>query len=241
MRIYAKHSDIGRIETAVLRICRELQNDPPSRTWVEYTESELIYELTACILGSQVPYELALAAVREIYNAGLLICPMNTDSLKTHRESLVHVLKQPLQYEGCSRSGRRYRFAVSRADHICRTLNSILSIGGSLRKFLQSFNSAREARRSVVNLVTGMGPKQASLFLRNIGFSEHIAILDSHVLRFMSLLGLSRTDRSITSIRYYEEHETALKRYARNLDFTLGRVDLAIWIVMRVYLREKKE
>jgi N-glycosylase/DNA lyase len=92
-----------------------------------------------------------------------------------------------------------------------------------------------------VEVGVGIGPKQASLFLRNIGFTEELAIFDTHLLRFMSLFGLFDQDiRPISSLRNYENLENHLRDYAKSAGYSLGCVDQAIWIVMRVYLREAR-
>jgi len=51
------------------------------------------------------------------------------------------------------------------------------------KSFLLS-KSAKEAREYLVDHVKGLGFKESSHFLRNIGFSDKVAIIDRHVLRF---------------------------------------------------------
>jgi N-glycosylase/DNA lyase len=93
----------------------------------------------------------------------------------------------------------------------------------------------REARDSLVRIAVGIGPKQASLFLRNIGYAANLAILDSHVLRYMRWLGMVRSiPRSLQSVRAYEVLEAKLVAYASAIGYPLKFIDEAIWIVMRV-------
>ena len=83
-------------------------------------------------------------------------------------------------------------------------------------------------------MVCGFGPKQASMFLRNIGCTYDLAILDRHVLRYMVMQGLIsplRTDS--ISLTQYESIEFAMENYAILLGYSIGYVDLAIWIAMR--------
>ncbi|MGV8079105.1 MAG: DNA lyase [Syntrophales bacterium] len=230
--------NIANIELAVRRICQEIHPSSSQSSWDSATEAELVYELVACILGSQVPYEIALTAAEEIRDAGLLENPTKRYSMFLYEKAIYDVLRQPLHGPGLAARGRRYRFARMRANHISRTVWAIYSDGGSLKGRLEACTSAKEARRSIVEIGVGIGPKQASLFLRNIGFTEELAILDTHLLRFMSLFGLlDQTTRSISSLQSYETHENHLRYYAKSTGYPLGCIDQAIWIVMRVCLQ----
>jgi N-glycosylase/DNA lyase len=85
----------------------------------------------------------------------------------------------------------------------------------------------------------GIGPKQASLFLRNIGYTDELAILDKHVLAYMGISGLAvNLKKAVNSLKGYKDLENILQTHARKFGLSLGYVDQAIWIVMRVYARE---
>ena len=55
---------------------------------------------------------------------------------------------------------------------------------GTLRSFLEDSHDSRDARRRLASEVSGVGPQQASLFLRNIGYAASVAALDIHVLTY---------------------------------------------------------
>ena len=227
------------IEAAVRRVCQEIYPSNKQFWWFSASEAELLFELLACILGSQVPYEVALAAAERIKDVGLLENPIKQYCILLYEQAIYDILRQPLHNPGWAPAGRRYRFARIRANHISRTIWAIYSDGGSLHGRLKACKTAREARRSIIEVGVGIGPKQASLFLRNIGFTEELAILDTHLVRFMSLFGLlDEAIRSISSLENYETLENHLRYYAKSIGFSVGCVDQAIWIVMRVYLRE---
>lgn len=229
------------IESAVRKICQEVcPSSQPSR-WISASETELLFELVSCILGSQVPYEVALAAAEEIRDAGLLENPMKQYCFSVYEKAIYDVLRQPLHNPSWAPTGRRYRFAKIRANHISRTIWVVYSDGGSLQGRLRACKTAREARRSIVEAGVGIGPKQASLFLRNIGFTEELAILDTHLLRFMRLFGLlQQAIKPVSSLQKYETLENRLRNYAKRTGYSLGCVDWAIWVVMRVYLQEAR-
>jgi len=88
-----------------------------------------------------------------------------------------------------------------------------------------------------MSLVCGFGPKQTSMFLRNVSSSYSLAILDRHALRFMNMVGLvSEQEMSMSStLPRYEAIEGRFGRYAVDIGYPTGYVDWAVWIVMRAF------
>ena len=86
----------------------------------------------------------------------------------------------------------------------------------------------------------GIGPKQASLFLRNISYCKDLAIIDSHVIDYMKLMKLNEDIDSqiIAKKNQYLMNEQILLSYADDREKTLATLDFAIWIVMRLIKRE---
>jgi N-glycosylase/DNA lyase len=80
-----------------------------------------------------------------------------------------------------------------------------------------------------VENVKGLGWKEASHFLRNVGFFD-VAIIDRHILSNMREHGLVTADgkKGLTKRRYLE-YEGMLKRVAERLGMTLGKMDLYLW------------
>jgi len=72
------------------------------------------------------------------------------------------------------------------------------------------------------------------MFLRNIGMSYDLAILDTHVLGFMSLQdGLQVNVTHVRTLPSYERTERILVRYADTVGFPVGYLDWAIWATMK--------
>lgn len=217
------------LSKAVAAICPDIQDRVRSAS-KSHTERRLWWELSSCILSSQVPYPLAVSAANAIDKEKLLL---NTQaSPEKLVKQLIELLSVPLMVEG---RARKYRFPVARAQHLTATRATITSETGSLRELVNNFNCAMEARTWFVEHVPGIGPKQASMFLRNAGVSYDLAILDRHVLNYMSTLGLySGTKHFISGLKQYKRHEEVLREHAQELDCPVGLLDWAIWIVMRV-------
>ncbi len=124
------------------------------------------------------------------------------------------------------------RFKEKKAYYIVKareqfTVNSRLKIKEILSDLLE--HGVEQAREWLVENVKGMGYKEASHFLRNIGFGENIAILDRHILNTLIELGeLKDLPKSLTPKRY-----KAIENLMRNLSHRIGipmdHLDLLFW------------
>ena len=77
--------------------------------------------------------------------------------------------------------------------------------------------------------VKGIGLKEASHFLRNIGFGRDLAILDVHILKNMVKYGiLKEIPKNISKARYLEL-ESKLKRFAKKVNISMDELDLLFW------------
>jgi N-glycosylase/DNA lyase len=201
------------------------------------TERQLWEELVFCILGSRVKHETAESAFRRLRACGFL--SLTNRSLgksswqKSVRSELRKSLFLPLKLDG---QPRKYPFAGRRSYAINRSFILIYGSGKTLMSILSDCGEPKKKRIALIRSVNGMGPKQASLFLRNVGFGEDIAILDSHILRYMSLSGLIVGSSTVVQgLSRYEHIEECLVRYAQSLKTKLSKLDLAIWITMRAF------
>ena len=218
-----------RLSRAVASICPDIR-DRVSKAVIPTDERRLWWELSSCILSSQVPYPLSTAAANAIDNDGILHDKQTSAPKRAKR--LEELLSAPLAVDGKQRA---YRFPVARARQLAAAHGVVMGNHGSLGKLIHNFDTAAEARSWFVKHVPGIGPKQASMFLRNAGVSYELAILDRHVLNYMSKLGMYSDDSySISGLTKYRRHEQTLIEHARELDCPVGLLDWAIWIVMRV-------
>jgi len=98
---------------------------------------------------------------------------------------------------------------------------------GSLKETLESFGSEENAREWVVNNIKGLGYKEASHFLRNIGF-ENLAIIDFHIIDILAKHKLIKRPKTLTKKKYLEI-EGVLKKIAKKLEMNLAELDLYLW------------
>ncbi|MDT7875367.1 N-glycosylase/DNA lyase [Sulfolobaceae archaeon RB850M] len=101
------------------------------------------------------------------------------------------------------------------------------SLYGSLKKIIKPLadRDQWEAREFLVNKVNGIGYKEASHFLRNVGYFD-LAIIDRHVLRFITdIVG----DIKLRKRRDYFLVEGLLRSIADGLNIQVGLLDLFIF------------
>lgn len=218
------------LRDAVLAICPDIQARVMARGDRSLQENQLWWELSCCVLSSQVPFGLAAAAATRICEAGILSDPSVRENGVLAAE-LIKLLSDPLPFAG---GARRYRFPGSRARQLAQAWAVVEECGGSLPAILDAVGEAIDAREWLVHSVPGLGPKQASMFLRNVGISYDLAVLDRHVLGYMAAIGLcEEAPKAVGSLPAYKRHETTLRIHAEGLGYPVGFVDWAIWIVMR--------
>ena len=78
--------------------------------------------------------------------------------------------------------------------------------------------------------VKGVGMKESSHFIRNIGLSNNqLAILDVHILKNLKGLGvIEDTPKSLTKKKYLEI-EAKMKRFADKIGINLDELDILLW------------
>ena len=124
-----------------------------------------------------------------------------------------------------------HRFPVARPRYIVTTRNYFRAdCGMKLRKRLRSFRDPFERRDWLAQekQVKGLGYKEASHFLRNIGVKGH-AILDKHVMRCLAEIGVIETAKPPSTRRKYLEVEQQLVRFARDVRINFDELDLVLW------------
>jgi N-glycosylase/DNA lyase len=106
-----------------------------------------------------------------------------------------------------------------------------------LTKRISETSDPKLLRYELIADIAGLGPKQSSMFLRNIGNSYELAILDTHVLRFINMQDIFRIKHTnISNISVYERIEGFVRKYAEKVGFRVGFLDWAIWATMRAAL-----
>jgi len=171
-------------------------------------DKEIFAELCFCLLTPQSKAESCDAIVRTLKEKGLL--------LEGGLEEIRPYLKKT-------------RFYKTKSQFLVEARRLFQRNGTLHLKERLDPTDTHATRDWLVSHVKGVGYKEASHFLRNIGLGKDLAILDIHVLRHLKKLGLLRIlPKSLTRKRYLTL-EKKLRRFARRIEIPLSHLDLLLW------------
>ena len=163
---------------------------------------EIFKELCFCILCANYTAERSMQ-IQKAVGDGFLVLPESQ-------------LRERLRTLG-------YRFPNVRSEYIAEARR----YKDSLKEITASFNDENERRKWLIENIKGIGPKEASHFLRNIGYTD-FAILDFHIINVLSRYGLIEKPKTLTKRRYLEIEEL-LRKIAGEADMNLAELDLYLW------------
>ena len=112
-----------------------------------------------------------------------------------------------------------YRFHTVRAEYLYRAREA----------FKKLDVNHKEIRQHLVQNIKGLGMKESSHFLRNIGFSDY-AIIDFHIVDILADNGLIERPKTMASNKYLEI-ESVLRELANATNTSLGELDLYLWYI----------
>ena len=223
------------IPDEIFKIYQTLEREKEqSITWHEMTEEELWYNLCQCILSSNVPYELAVSATAHLWRHNYL--DVNWINETNEARSIISLelskpIFLPLKKDG---TGRKYRFPNNRAKNIVNSAESISSNNIRFRELFSNLAVPEEVRQYLLHKIDGFGLKQTTHFLRNIGYTNSLAIIDTHIISFLSTITdfVANPYNRITDKTYYQL-EAIMQELTKNLNVDLALFDMAIWQHMR--------
>ncbi len=125
----------------------------------------------------------------------------------------------------------KHRYPRARAGYVIASRDFLEAhCGMRLKEKLSGFQDHYERRDWLVNEkgIKGLGFKEASHYLRNIGLKGY-AILDKHVLRCLSELRIIMEPKPPTTRLKYLEIEERLKQFAKEIEIDFDEIDLVLW------------
>lgn len=203
------------------------------KEWEQRSEVDLWEELVLCILSSNINYETAASAFVHLQKNQFLDYRyiQEDDSFQNIANELCKSIFLPRKKDG---SLRKYRFPNVRAKNIVKAAHVIYHENRGISYLLTSFNSEFEAREFFCNQIPGIGFKEASHYLRNIKYSNSLAIIDTHIINFLEER-INSTDfvgKSL-NVQKYLLYEKIMKEISNYHEYKLPIFDLAIWQYMR--------
>jgi N-glycosylase/DNA lyase len=125
----------------------------------------------------------------------------------------------------------RYRFWKIRPNYIVHTREYLQrECALKMKKKIESLADFHERRDFFADNpgIKGLGYKEASHFLRNIGF-EGYAILDIHVVRLLHELGILPEAKRPANRKQYIFMEEKMREFSREIKIGMDELDLALW------------
>lgn len=179
--------------------------------WRSGSDARLFEELVFCIFTAGASARMGLKSIEAV--RPLL--------LKGRRDSMTRALVQ----------AGAHRFPVARPGYIVATRNYLRAhCGMELRQTLNSFSDPIERRDWLARepRIKGLGYKEASHFLRNVGINGY-AILDKHVLRCLADVGVVDSPKPPATRDRYLKVEEKLKKFSKEIGVDFDELDLVLW------------
>ena len=132
----------------------------------------------------------------------------------------------------------RHRFPKSRAQQISSSRLPFLQVKDCYHAFIQSFMDEEEARSNIIDIYPGIGIKQASMFLRNIGAARNLSVIDVHILFYLSVCH----DWNISAMTpdRYRRAEQIMRKEADRRGVELNVFDTIVWAAARAMKKAER-
>ena len=171
-------------------------------------DEDIFAELCFCILTPQSKAVQCDRAIKELKKSGLL-------------------------FTGCRRAIRNklkgVRFPNNKASYLVAGRKALANGKGIDIKNRLDVADSFKTRDWFVKNIKGLGYKEASHFLRNIGFGKDIAILDVHILRNLARYKVIKKPPKNLSKSRYLSIENKLRDFSRKIKIPMEELDLLFW------------
>lgn len=173
------------------------------------SDQRLFEELTFCIYTAGASARMGLRAVERVRPV------LMNGSLKEIQGALEHA----------------HRWPEARGAYVYETREYLREhCGLRMRELLEGFATPDERRDffAANKGVRGLGYKEGSHFLRNVGFRGY-AILDKHILARLAEFEVIENPKPPSSKKRYVEFEGKMKLFSESVDIDFDELDLLLW------------
>lgn len=180
------------------------------QTWKNSDDKGIFLELAFCVLTPQSKALNAWSAITKLTENNLIF--------EGHAEEIAEYLNV-------------VRFKNTKAQNLVKLREEMKNDKGEFitKQLFASMKDSFERREWIVKNVKGMGWKEASHFLRNVGFGDDLAILDRHILRNMQRLNVIEEIPKTITPKAYLDMENRLRNYVKTIDIPMDEMDLLLW------------
>jgi N-glycosylase/DNA lyase len=180
-----------------------------SRLRESASDERLFEELTFCIYTAGASARMGLRCVEAVRPV------LMTGSLRDIQKALDH----------------RHRWPDARGAYVYETREYLReNFGMRMRELLEGFESAEQRRDFFAANpgIRGLGYKEGSHFLRNVGFRGY-AILDKHILARLAEMGVIESPKPPSTKKKYVALEEKMKLFAQEIGLDFDELDLLLW------------
>lgn len=121
----------------------------------------------------------------------------------------------------------KVRFPNNKTNYIIAARNLFKMNGGFRTTLLEA--APIKTREWLVKNIKGLGYKEASHFLRNIGLGKNLAILDIHILRNLNKYNVIKKIPASISKYTYIDIENKMKKFSKKIKIPIEDLDLLFW------------
>lgn len=176
---------------------------------IKKSDEELFVELCFCIIVANNSIENGLRAYNKI---GLNFLKLNEESLKKELKITAR------------------RFYNKRAEYIIETRKKFKELIENINKLKLEKISENDFRNWLVKNIKGFGYKEASHYMRNLGFFN-FAILDRHILKFLYKEGIIKELPKSLNEKKYFEIEKILLNFSKKLKMNMAELDVYLFYI----------
>jgi len=176
----------------------------------EKSDEDIFVELCYCLLTPQSKAKAVDRAIKNLLEKNILFLGSEKQILKELASSGVRFHKNKTKY-------------ILEAREFFSN-NGKIDIKGKLRE-----ESAHDIREWLVKNVKGLGYKEASHFLRNIGLGFDLVILDRHIMKNLMKYGVIDEIPECLSRKCYLSLEEKMKDFSKQVDIPVADLDLLFW------------
>ena len=181
--------------------------------WQTASDARLWEEMVYCIFTAGASAKMGLRSVEAV-------------------RSLLATGRQQAMTRALVEAGA-HRFPNARPAYVVITRNYLQSsCSMRLRERLNSFSDPFDRRDWLATepRIKGLGYKEASHYLRNIGFKGY-SILDKHIVRCLAELGVIDSPKPPANRNRYLETESRMRQFAGDVGIDFDELDLVLWSI----------
>ncbi|WP_430251477.1 hypothetical protein [Neorhizobium sp. DAR64860/K0K1] len=187
------------------------------------TKVEVRQTLISCLLSSGWKYEKSLAA------SELFVETFPTIDETPNLADLEDFLCQPRV---------RHRFPKIKAKQLHSSLSELATFPFDMMFKGSDIKSERIVRAIIQRRFSGFGYKQTSMFMRNIGAANSLAVIDSHIIWYLKTC-FNIEAGTITPKRYIDL-ENIVHNAVSKFDIDLNSFDVILWVLVREFKKNER-